>query len=90
MCDCFKTVLEKIEPMIKPEKCEEFSFDWRDRVLRFDGGIGVGLYVQAEYYKVKKDGSKFANKTKDSRFMALSYCPFCGEKITKPSTPKDE
>lgn len=82
MCDCFKRILEEVEPKIKPKnKVEDFKIDWADKVLRFDGGLGVGLYIESEYYKIKKDGCKFANKTKNKNFMALSFCPFCGESV---------
>jgi len=86
MCDCFETTLEKISEKIKeniPKKAIEYKCDWKGRVLRFDGGLGVGLYVESEYRNIKKDSTPYANKKTVSNFVALSYCPFCGEKITK-------
>ena len=86
MCNCFKEILEEISDKIKekvPKNATEYECDWKGRVLRFDGGLGVGLYVEHGYRNVKKDGSPYSNKKKESNFVALSFCPFCGEKITK-------
>lgn len=93
MCDCLKTVLEKITPMMQPKKeVKDFRIDWADRVLRMDGGVGVGLYVEATYYNIKKNGDTFANKTNVKRFVVMSYCPFCGQKFEKgvPLLEEDE
>lgn len=81
-CGCFERILQEVTPLVRAEnEVEDFKIDWRDSVFRFDGGCGIGLYIRAEYYKIKKNGDKFANKTKDDRFIALSFCPFCGEKL---------
>ena len=83
MCNCFTETLEKINEKIKPKNCEEFESDWKGKILRFDGGFGVGLYVDSEYYKIKKNGDRFQNKTKNSNFIAMSFCPFCGKKFNE-------
>ena len=82
MCNCLETVLKKLEGQLKPKgKVLDFKCDWQGRVLRFDGGCGVGLYVESEYRNIKKDGTPFANKKKNSNFVAMSFCPFCGESL---------
>lgn len=84
MCDCLKKVLENITPKMQPKKeVKDFKIDWADRVWRFDGGVGVGLYVEATYYNIKKNGDTFANRTKDRMFVAMTFCPFCGQKFEK-------
>lgn len=84
MCDCLKTVLEKITPMMQPKKeVKDFRIDWADRVWRLDGGVGVGLYIEATYYGIKKNGDTFANKTTKRNFVAMTFCPFCGQKFKK-------
>ena len=82
MCNCFDMVLSRVTEKLKPKKeVAGFKTDWKGQVLRLDGGCGIGLYVESEFYNIKKDGTLFANKTKDSHFIALSFCPFCGEKL---------
>ncbi len=82
MCNCIETVLEEIKEKLKPKKeVLEFKVDWQGRVLRFDGGCGVGLYAESEYRDIKKNGDPFLNKTKDKHFVAMSFCPFCGESL---------
>lgn len=88
MCECFQKTLGKIELLVKPYECNDFKIDWSGRILRFDGGFGVGLYVEAEYYKIKKNGEQFANKSKDKRFVALSFCPFCGKSLNSDKNEK--
>lgn len=78
-CNCLKTVLEKIEVQLKPKReVLDFKIKWKGSVLRFDGGCGVGLYIESEYRDIKKDGSSYKNLTKSDNFVAMSYCPFCG------------
>jgi hypothetical protein len=82
MCNCLETVLEKVKEQIKPKhEVLDFKCDWKGQVLRFDGGCGVGLYIEQEYRNIKKDGTPYANKNKDEHFIAMSFCPFCGESL---------
>lgn len=82
MCDCLETVLEKIAPKMQPKKeVKDFKVDWANRIFRFDGGVGVGLYAEATYYNIKKNGTTFAKKTLVKNFVAMSFCPFCGQKL---------
>ncbi|MCK4500238.1 hypothetical protein KAU11_07060 [Candidatus Babeliales bacterium] len=86
MCNCFENTLERIRDKIKeniPTNAIEYECDWKGKVFRFDGGLGIGLYVEYEYRNIKKDSTPYANKKRESNFIALSYCPFCGEKIVK-------
>ena len=84
MCNCLDVVLNKVSENLKQKKeVLDFTCDWKGKVLRFDGGCGVGLYIEREYRSIKKDGTPFSNKTKSEHFVALSYCPFCGQKIEK-------
>jgi len=88
-CNCFETVLENVSKVLKPKKeVLDFKCDWKGQVLRFDGGCGVGLYVEKEYRSIKKDGTPFANKTKDEHFIALSFCPFCGKSLKEEEEGK--
>lgn len=83
-CNCLNEVKEKLSEKLTPkEKVVNFKCDWKDQVLRFDGGCGVGLYIEYSYTKIKKDGSLYANKTTNSTFVAMSYCPFCGKTLKK-------
>lgn len=83
-CNCLEKMKNEISEHLKPkEKVLDFKCDWKGQVLRFDGGCGVGLYIEKSYRRIKKDGTPFANKTKDSHFVAMSYCPFCGESLKK-------
>lgn len=85
-CNCLEEVLEKVSEQLKPkQKVLDFKCDWKGRVLRFDGGCGVGLYVSKEYTNIKKDGTPYKNKTKDEHFIAMSYCPFCGKSLKNES-----
>ena len=82
-CNCLNETLDKISSLVQekiPKNAEEYSIDWRGRVLRFDGGVGVGLSVEFEYRNMKKDGTPYAKMKKESRFVAMDFCPFCGEK----------
>lgn len=83
-CNCLNEVKEKLAEKLKPnEEVLNFKCDWKGTVLRFDGGCGVGLYIESEYIKIKKDGTPFANKTKNENFVAMSFCPFCGKSLKK-------
>lgn len=82
ICNCLNEVKDKLAEKLTPkEKVVNFKCDWKDRVLRFDGGCGVGLYIESSYTKIKKDGSLYANKTTNSNFVAMSFCPFCGSSL---------
>ncbi len=82
MCDCLKTVLEKIEGNLKPKgEVLDFKIRWKGQVLRFDGGCPVGLYVESEYRNIKNNGTPYKNLTKSEKFVAMSFCPFCGESL---------
>lgn len=82
MCNCFNEVLQKIEDRLRPKnKVLDFKVDWKGKVFRLDGGLGVGLYVESEYRKIKKDGTPFSNKTKSDHFVGMSFCPFCGKSL---------
>ena len=89
MCNCLKDTLGKIEVKLKeviPKDVKEFKIGWQGEVFRFDGGCGVGLYVEYEFRKTKSNGTLYANKTKNNSFVSMSFCPFCGEslKLIKP------
>lgn len=91
MCNCLEETLDKVNEKIKervPKKATEFKSDWKGKVFRFDGGCGVGLYIEWEYRNAKKDGTPYANKKKEESFIALTFCPFCGEKMGKPKNAK--
>ncbi len=84
MCDCFDRILKEIKPRLKPkQEVIEFKINWKGQVMRFDGGCGIGLYVETEFRHVKTDGTPYKNLTKKENFIALSYCPFCGESLEK-------
>lgn len=81
-CNCLNEMKEKLAERLKPKRAVvDFKCDWKDKVFRFDGGCGVGLYIESSYRNIKKDGSLYANKTTNSNFVAMSYCPFCGESL---------
>lgn len=83
-CDCLNDVKNKLSEKLTPkEKVVNFKCNWKDQVFRFDGGCGVGLYIESSYIKIKKDGTLYANKTIKSLFVAMSYCPFCGKSLKK-------
>ena len=83
-CNCLETVLEEIKISLKPkQEVLDFKCDWKGQVLRFDGGCGVGLYIEKEYRCIKKDGTPFSKIKKDDHFVAMSFCPFCGESLKK-------
>ena len=89
MCNCLKRVLKELEPKLKPkEEVLEFKIGWKGQVLRFDGGCPVGLYVESEYRSVKVNGTPYKNMTKNENFVAMSFCPFCGESLTESSDGK--
>lgn len=82
MCNCLIEVKEKLAEKLKPKKeVLDFKCSWKGEVLRFDSGCGVGLYIESEYRSIKKDGTPFANKTKNENFIAMSFCPFCGQSL---------
>ena len=84
MCKCFETVLNNISEKVKeslPKNSVEFKCDWKGKVLRFDGGLGIGLYIEHDHRNVKNDGTLYKNKKKEENFVALSFCPFCGEDL---------
>lgn len=81
-CNCFERVLKEIEPKLKPgDDVLDWKIDWQGQVMRFDGGCGIGLYVESEFRHTKKDGTPYRNLTKNSNFIAMSFCPFCGESL---------
>ena len=82
MCNCLNTVLEKTEEKLKPsKKILDWKIYWKDQVFRFDGGCGVGLRIAYEYRLLKKDGTPMKNLRKNDIFIAMSFCPFCGESL---------
>ena len=86
MCNCLDETLNQISKKVKetiPLKAIDYKCDWKGKVFRFDGGCGVGLYVDYEYRNVKTNGEPYKNKNKDSSFVAMSFCPFCGESLEK-------
>lgn len=83
-CNCLEKVKGELEEVLKPKKeVLDFKCDWKGRVFRFDGGCDVGLYIESEYRSIKKDGTPYANKTKNENFVAMSFCPFCGKSLKK-------
>ena len=89
-CNCLNELKEKLAEQLKPKtEALDFKCDWKGSVFRFDGGCGVGLYIESEYRNIKKDGTPFANKTKNEKFVAMSFCPFCGKSLKKEEDIKD-
>jgi len=84
MCNCLERILKEVEPKIKPKnEVLDFKIGWKGEVMRFDGGCGVGLYVESEYRNIKTNGEPYRLATKKENFIAMSFCPFCGESLSK-------
>lgn len=85
-CECTKTMLEKVDESIRktlPSNVVDGSYEsqWQNKVYRLDGGKNdVMLGVNIEYQQSKKDGTHYKNKSKKHIHVAMTFCPFCGEK----------
>lgn len=91
MCNCLETVLTDIAKKLKPKRdVLDFKVSWQGRVFRFDGGCGVGLYVESEYINIKVDGTPYKSRTKNKNFVAMLFCPFCGENLEIPKEKSNE
>jgi len=84
-CNCFNEHLErlgeKVIADILPENADRDSLhlDWSNKVFRLDGkSNNVMLKLNCEYHRVKKDGTRYRNKTNRPITVAMSFCPFCG------------
>ncbi|RYU50014.1 hypothetical protein [Aliivibrio finisterrensis] len=86
MCNCLNETLaeitEKITDILPRETDKStLSVEYKNKLLRFDGKENnVMIGVSFDYYKIKKDTTRAKNKTKGNVNLAMSYCPFCGDK----------
>lgn len=87
MCNCINEIGEKIEAKLMDEVpdgaeiSKGFDTGWDGTVML----LGTGkLHVMLKYklaYRIKrKNGEMAKNKTHSECSVAMSYCPFCGEK----------
>jgi len=84
-CKCFEDLEQKVK-----EKCTkanmtdiECGFKHRALVMTESPYSLVMLPVEFSYRLIKKDGSKGKNTRTETVSIAPTYCPFCGEKISK-------
>lgn len=86
MCNCINDKLEKTKVRIiqeLPECADKSTFraSFLNEVPRFNSKKpDVSLVVGYQYYKNKNDGARYKQITKGTVNLAMSYCPFCGEK----------
>ena len=87
-CNCFNeslaTIRKKVIEDILPDDADQetLELDWSNQVFRLDGKPNnVMLKLDCEYQRIKKDGTRYKNKTKHPISMGMSYCPFCGSKF---------
>lgn len=89
-CKCFDTVKDKAVQKVVDgtrKKIVEGSVTakWRGEMYRLSDKISaeVMLSVETEMRLIKKDGKPEQRLTKQQVNVAMSYCPFCGEKIER-------
>jgi hypothetical protein len=79
-----KNMLVKVADKVKEDspKHVDFGINWKGKVFRFDGSDN-DVMLQAEYsmIRLKKDDTPHARRTTETISVAMSYCPFCGEKF---------
>ncbi|EKO3919730.1 hypothetical protein GCS60_000583 [Vibrio metschnikovii] len=86
MCNCLDETLLKIkekviENIANDAELESLEIGYQNKMIRFDGKKNdVMLGVKFSYFKTKKGGERYKNRTKDHISLAMSYCPMCGEK----------
>ena len=86
MCNCLNETLTEVMGKVADSLSENadkstLKVEYKNRFLRFDGKENnVMIGISFDYYKVKKDTTHAKNKTKGSINLAMSYCPFCGDK----------
>ncbi len=87
MCNCLEEIGAKVHARIMervPEGAEVskgFDTGWDGTVLSFTSGkLHVMMTYKLAYRMKKKNGEMAKNLTKTECSVAMSYCPFCGEK----------
>jgi len=95
MCNCIKETEERLRKHMIDQLTERNLLKSEDDVdnaqfktshIINDGNISIHQLYSTfyfDYYRRKKDGSKYANLTKEKVSLIYNYCPFCGEKIKK-------
>lgn len=90
MCDCFKSIGEKIEARLLekvPEGAEVsrgFDTGWDNTVFSLSSGRSmVNLRYKLAYKAKKKNGEMAKNYSRLDCSVAMAYCPFCGGEVAK-------
>lgn len=83
MCNCMNETIDKVKVQVIEQlpKHESLKVQWTGQMMRLDGGKNnVMLPIKISYRKLKNDDTPHRNETKTDSFMAMNYCPMCGDK----------
>ena len=87
MCDCFNVKLQTLKAQVKErEELNDLHVSWIDDSLSLTQNSEFGLGAKAVYTAPSSD--TIPRLMSENFFLPLSFCPFCGEKLTEPS-PED-
>jgi hypothetical protein len=78
-CNCFESVIEKVEASIECKN--ELEVKWVNRMFYLGGegdDIPVALMIESEWRQTKVNGQPYRNKTKESVSIKMKFCPMCG------------
>lgn len=90
-CNCFNVIAEKLKTKlvnalnIEPRQITDCGWENESFILGETLRCDVPLQYAVKFKKIRKDGTFFANKTTEIISVHLTFCPFCGKKITDPS-----
>lgn len=85
MCDCFNGKLQTLKAQItENEESQGLHVSWIDDSLSLTQNSQFGLGAKAVYTAASSD--TIPRLMSENFFIPFTFCPFCGEKLSEPSS----
>lgn len=86
MCNCLDDIFEKVKTKVvsglPAHDPDSLDMMWENCAISFShSGSVLTVPIKYSYRKIKKDGSRAQNLSKNRVIIRASHCPFCGEKF---------